>query len=398
MQYRFSKRIEATKPSAIRAVAAKAEALVKQGVEVISFTAGEPDFTSPAAAREYAIRAMDKGDTHYTGTTGNDLVREAVCLYYKREFGLQYGMDEVIVGAGAKPLIYEALGCLIDPGDEVLIFAPAWVSYLEQVGLFDGKPVVIDTAKTGLRPTIADVRKAVTDKTRAVILNSPNNPTGKLYTEEFLRELCKLCLEKGIIIINDEIYEKIMFDGHKYLNPVQILPESRSVVLNINGASKAFAMTGWRMGYAVGPKEIIKKMSTMQGHITSAASTISQWATAGAIKEAMDDVKRMSAEYQKRKDRVMALLKECPHIKCDPPDGSFYAFVDIRPLVGKKFDGKAITDDVQFCEMILDAERLAFVPGTAFLAPGFFRMSFATELPMIEKGLGKLKKFLSSVQ
>ncbi len=397
MQYRFSDRILTTKPSATRAMSDKASAMAKQGIPVISFSSGEPDFTSPAAVHKYAAQAMDQGETHYTATVGHADVLDAVRSYYKAEFGLDYARNETMVGSGAKPLIYEALGCLVNPGDEVLIFAPAWVSYVEQVALFGGVPVVIDTAKTGLQPEMADVLKAVTPRTKAAIINSPNNPTGKIYSESFIRELCRLALEKNIILINDEIYERILFDGRVYRNPVQLLPESRPVVINVNGASKAFAMTGWRMGYATGPQELIKKMATMQGHITSAASTITQWATVGAIKEAMADVRSMSAAYQERKDCVMKLLGTCRHIKCDQPEGTFYAFIDVRPVLGKTYKGTTITDDVRFAELLLEEAHIAFVPGTAFLAPGFLRMSFATSLPDIKEGLGRLQKLLEAV-
>ena len=397
MQYRFSERIMAAKPSATRAVADKAKEMTKQGFPVISLSAGEPDFVSPPATREWAIKGMDAGDTHYTGTAGNAAVREAVCGYYKREFDLVYQPDEVIVGAGAKPLLYEALGCLVNPGDEVIIFAPAWVSYVEQVGLFDGKAIIVDTAETGLQPRIEDVKKVLTPKTKVIMLNTPNNPTGKIYSDAFIIELCTLAREKGIIILNDEIYEKIVFDGRKYHNPVQLMPESRDVVINVNGASKAFAMTGWRIGYATGPKEIIKKMSTMQGHVTSAPCTIAQWATVGAIKESAPDVAAMASEYQTRKDAVMELLGKCRHIKCGQPEGTFYAFFDVRPLVGKTYKGKAITDDVTFCEIVIEEAHIAFVPGTAFLAPGFVRMSFATALPQIREGLERLRVFLEAI-
>ena len=397
MQYRFSERIMAAKPSATRAVAEKAKEMAKQGFPVISFSAGEPDFISPPATREWAIKGMDAGDTHYTGTAGNAAVREAVCGYYKREFDLVYQPDEVIVGAGAKPLLYEALGCLVDPGDEVIIFAPAWVSYVEQVGLFAGKAIIVDTAETGLQPRIEAVKKVLTPKTKVIMLNTPNNPTGKIYHDAFIIDLCTLAREKGIIILNDEIYEKIVFDGRKYHNPVQLMPESRDVVINVNGASKAFAMTGWRIGYATGPREIIKKMSTMQGHVTSAPCTIAQWATVGAIKESASDVAAMAAEYQTRKDAVMELLDKCRHIKCDQPEGTFYAFFDVRPLVGKTYKGKVITDDVTFCEIVIEEAHIAFVPGTAFLAPGFVRMSFATALPQIREGLERLRLFLEAI-
>ena len=385
------------KPSATRAVADKAANMARQGLPVISFSAGEPDFVSPPAAREWAIKGMDAGDTHYTATGGNAAVRESVCEYYKREFGLTYQPDEVVIGAGAKPLLYEALGCLVDPGDEVIIFAPAWVSYVEQVGLFDGKAVIVNTAETGLQPQIEAVKKVITPKTKAIILNSPNNPTGKIYRYAFIVDLCKLAVEKGLIILNDEIYEKIVFDGHKYHNPVQLVPESRNVVLNVNGASKAFAMTGWRIGYAAGPKELIRKITTMQGHLTSAPCTIAQWAATGAIKEAAADVAAMAAEYQARKEVVVDLLGKCRHIKCEQPEGTFYAFFDVRPLAGKTCKGKTITDDVAFCEIVLEEAHIAFVPGTAFLAPGFVRMSFATALPQIREGLERLRQFLERI-
>ncbi|PKL01821.1 MAG: pyridoxal phosphate-dependent aminotransferase, partial [Synergistetes bacterium HGW-Synergistetes-2] len=318
-----STRARKMEPSATLAVTAKAKSLKREGKPVISFGAGEPDFNSPPSALRYAEEAMKKGQTHYTPGTGIPELREAVCAYYKEHFGLEYKPADVVVGAGAKPLLYEALGCLLDPGDEVLVFTPAWVSYVEQIRFFDGKAVLIDTSKTDFVPRIEDVRKAVTPRTRAMIINTPNNPTGAVYDEPCLRDLGKLAVEKDITILYDEIYERLVYGNAVHQQILNLVPEAREHTIIINGVSKAFAMTGWRIGYALGPSSIMGYLGDLQGHITSNACSVAQWASVGALKEAEQDVVTMHKAFSKRRDLIVELMKEMPYISFTEPKGAF---------------------------------------------------------------------------
>ena len=384
-------------PSATRAVAEKAKELKANGVPVVSFTTGEPDFNSPEASVRYAARAMAEGNTFYTATAGIKELQNAIIDYYDDRFGLKYENDQVIIGAGAKPLIFEALGAIVDPGDEVIITAPSWVSYVEQIKFFDARPVIVETTEKTFTIDPDRFRAAITDKTVAIILNSPNNPSGVVYDQKTMEFICDLAMQHDIMIINDEIYERITFDGFDYRNPLCFTPEAREHVLTINGVSKAYAMTGWRIGFALGPKQLIKKMGALQGHLTSGACSIAQWASLGAIRESQKDVETMAAEYQKRKDIVTAELDQFPLISYAEPQGAFYVFLDIRETIGKSAGGNTITDDMVFSQELLERGHVAVIPGTAFLLPGHVRISFATSEKEIRSGMKQMKAFLESL-
>ncbi|NCC58603.1 MAG: aminotransferase class I/II-fold pyridoxal phosphate-dependent enzyme, partial [Synergistales bacterium] len=295
----ISERARKMEPSATLAVTAKAKSLKREGKPVISFGAGEPDFDSPPSAIRYAEEAMRKGQTHYTPGTGIPELRESICTYYKDHFGLEYTPANVVVGAGAKPLLFEALGCLVDPGDEVLVFTPAWVSYVEQIRLLGGKAVLVDTSKTDFIPRFDDVKKAITPRTRAMIVNNPNNPTGAVYDEQCLKDLGRLAVEHNIAILYDEIYERLVYGNSVHHQILNLVPEARDLTVIINGVSKAFAMTGWRIGYALGPSSIMGYLGDFQGHLTSNACSVAQWASVGALKEAEQDVQKMPEKYRR---------------------------------------------------------------------------------------------------
>ncbi|MCR4817716.1 MAG: pyridoxal phosphate-dependent aminotransferase [Fretibacterium sp.] len=389
---KLSERIVRMAPSATTAMAAKAKELKDQGRPVVSFTTGEPDFNSPKAARDYAVRAMDEGQTHYTVNAGMKELRQAAADYYERHFGLRYGVNEVITGTGAKQLLYEAMGCLVNPGDEVILFAPAWVSYFEQVRLFDGVPVIQDTQATGCIPDPQQFEKLITDKTVAVVLNNPNNPTGMVYPHDVLEKITRIALKHGITLINDEIYERLVYGVSFTPHLLQLVPEARDFVLNINGVSKSFAMTGWRLGYALGPEKLIKAMTSMQGHITSNTSSISQWAAMGALKESEEDVERMRKVFEQRRALVLRLLADIPGLSVLEPSGAFYVFMDLSAFLG---EGKKWATDVDFCEAILKEKALGLVPGTAFLSPGHVRLSYSCSEEQIVEGVRRLKEFLA---
>jgi len=386
---KLSKRANRIQPSATIAVSALAKELKAKGKPVLSFSAGEPDFTSPDAAMDAARAAIDRGETHYTANSGVPELKKAVAGYYRKHFGLEYENAEILVSSGAKPLVYQALQVLVDEADEVLLFSPAWVSYIEQVNIAEGVPVIVDTADTGFVPTKAEVEKALSSKTVGMIVNSPNNPTGAVYDEATLRMLAEVAVKHDLWIIYDEIYERLVYGDTKHHNILELVPEIRDRVILINGVSKAFCMTGWRIGYALGPKDVIKKMDDIQSHLTSNASSIAQWAAVGAIDGADADVERRRAMFETRRDLLYGLLSEVDGLRLVKPRGTFYAFFDVR--------GTALPDDMAFCKRILEEEYVALVPGTAFLAPGFIRMSYACSEDNIREGVARIRKFVESL-
>lgn len=395
---KISERLLQMTPSATRAISDKAGELKSRGVQIISFSSGEPDFEAPEASMRYALKAMQDGQTHYTATAGLIELKEAVIEYYRERFRLDYANNEIIIGAGAKPLIFEALGALVDPGDEVILTAPSWVSYVEQIRFFGGKPVIVETQKESLDLDIDDIARAITPRTVALIINSPQNPTGKIYSKELVQDLCRLIKKHDLFLINDEIYERITFDGLVYRNPLCFAPAAREHVLNINGVSKAYAMTGWRIGFGLGPEILVKKMTSLQGHLTSGACSIAQWAAVGAIKEAQKDVAEMVTEYQKRKEMVVKALGAMPHITFIEPQGAFYAFINIGKTCGRKLSGQAVKDDIDFCRKLLEKSHVAAVPGSAFLLPGYIRISFATSRENIDAGMKRIRGFLEELE
>ena len=386
---KMSKRILEIQPSATLSISAKAKTMKAEGKPIISFSLGEPDFNSPECASKAAIDAINRGESHYTLNSGIVELRKEVCNYYQRRFGLEYAPDEVLVAPGAKPLLYEALQMLVDPGDEVLLFSPAWVSYVEQVHLAGGKDVIVDTLKTDLIPTKEAIEAVLSDKTVGMIINSPSNPSGAIYNEETLKMIADVAREKDLWIIFDEIYERLVYAPAKHVNILNVAPDLRDKVIIINGASKAYAMTGWRIGYALAPKPLIAKMNTLQTHLTSNASSIAQWAAWGAVKDADPDVEKMREAFEERRGVILGLVRDMPYVKVRDPEGAFYIFIDVRET--------PIPDDIKFCERLLEEKFVAAVPGAAFFAPGFVRFSYACSMDNIREGMGRLKEFLSSL-
>lgn len=393
----LSERALRLEPSATLAVVAKAKAMKREGKPVISFGAGEPDFNSPDSALRYGKEAMDAGHTHYTPGTGIPELREAVCDYYRDRFGLEYAPGDVVIGAGAKILLYEALSCIVNPGDEVIVFAPAWVSYVEQIRLCEGKEVIVDTSDTGFIPDLDAVRKAITPRTRCIMINSPNNPTGAVYDEKTLKGLAALAVEHDITIIYDEIYEQLVYGNAVHHQIVALAPEARDNVIVVNGVSKAYAMTGWRIGYALGPSKVMSKIGALQGHLTSNPCSVAQYAALGALREANDDIVTMHGHFSARRELILKLLGEMPLIKFVEPEGAFYVLVDVREALGKTKDGKTVSDDVSFCEGLLESSYVAMVPGSAFFAPGHIRVSYSNSTEDITEGMRRLKEFLEAL-
>ena len=386
---KMSKRILEIQPSATLSISAKAKTMKAEGKPIISFSLGEPDFNSPECASKAAIDAINRGESHYTLNSGIVELRKEVCNYYQRRFGLEYAPDEVLVAPGAKPLLYEALQMLVDPGDEVLLFSPAWVSYVEQVHLAGGKDVIVDTLKTDLIPTKEAIEAVLSDKTVGMIINSPSNPSGAIYNEETLKMIADVAREKDLWIIFDEIYERLVYAPAKHVNILNVAPDLRDKVIIINGASKAYAMTGWRIGYALAPKPLIAKMNTLQTHLTSNASSIAQWAAWGAVKDADPDVEMMRKAFEERRGVILGLVRDMPYVKVRDPEGAFYIFIDVRE--------SPIPDDIKFCEKLLEEKFVAAVPGAAFFAPGFVRFSYACSMENIREGMQRLKEFLQAL-
>ncbi|MBQ9882671.1 MAG: pyridoxal phosphate-dependent aminotransferase [Synergistes sp.] len=385
----FSKRIMNIKPSATLSISDKAKAMKAEGKPVLSFSAGEPDFKSPEAANTAAIEAIRRGESHYTPTSGIAELRSEVCRYYKERFGLDYAPNQVTVAPGAKPLLYEALQALADEGDEVILFAPAWVSYVEQIHMAGGKEKVVDTISTDLLPLREKLEEAIGKKTAGIIINSPSNPTGAIYPAETLRMIADVAKEHDLWIIFDEIYERLAYEPAKHVNILNAAPEVKDRVLLINGASKAYAMTGWRIGYALGPKELMAKINTLQTHLTSNPCSIAQWAALGALRGAEDDVEMMRREFAKRRSVMVEMLRDMPYIRVKEPEGAFYVFPDIRNC--------PIPDDMEFCARLLESKYVAAVPGTAFFAPGFLRFSYACSMETIKEGMTRMKEFMESL-
>jgi aspartate aminotransferase len=376
-------------PSATLVVSALARELKSEGRPVLSFSAGEPDFASPPPAIAAARDAMERGETHYTSNSGIPELKRAIAEYYRGRFGLEYAPAEIIVSCGGKHVLYEAVQSLVDPGDEVLLFAPYWVSYVEQIRMAEGMPVTVDTAGANFLPTSEATRGAVTGRTVGMILNTPNNPTGAVYGEETLAMLADAAREHGLWIIYDEIYERFVYGETRHYNRLQVAPDIRDRVIIVNGVSKAYSMTGWRIGYALGPKDVIAKMDGIQGHLTSNPSSIAQWASVGAIEGAEGEIERNRAEFERRRDIIFALLSGIKGLEINLPDGAFYAFFDVR--------GTKIPDDMEFCRRILEEKYVALVPGAAFFAPGFVRMSYACSEEDIRAGAARIKEFVESL-
>jgi aspartate aminotransferase len=352
----------------------------------LSFSAGEPDFRSPAGAIRAAADAMARGETRYTAASGIPELKSAITGYYKRRFGLEYSPSEAIVSAGAKQALYEAVSVLVDEGDEVLLPSPAWVSYVEQIELAGGRARAIDTSDTGFIPAKERILAALSDRTVGMIINTPNNPTGAVYPPDTILAIADVARERGLWIIFDEIYERLVYGGAVHTNIVRAAPDIRDRTLLINGVSKLFSMTGWRIGYAMGPKEIIKKMDDLQSQISSNPSSIGQWASAGAFAGGDEEVESHRAEFERRRDILMDLLGGIEGLKVSRPEGAFYALLDVS--------NTRLPDDMEFCRRILEEKNVALGPGAAFLAPGFVRMSYACSEENIRAGAARIDEFI----
>ena len=378
-------------PSPTLALSARARALRAQGIDVLSFTAGEPDFDTPERVKEAAVRAIREGHTKYTDAGGIPELKAAICAKLKRDSGLAYESAEVIASVGAKHTLYNICAVLVNPGDEVLVPAPYWVSYTEQVRLCDGVPVVVGSDEPrGFQLDLAALRSAVTPRTKLLLLNSPNNPTGAVYPRADLERVAALALERGLYVVSDECYDSLSYEG-RVPSIAALGPEIKARTIVVNTCSKAYAMTGWRLGFAAGPREIVKAMSDLQGQCTSNPTSIAQWAAAEALGGPQDEVAKMAGEFDQRRRLIIAGLNRISGWKCPMPQGAFYAFPDVSGLFGRRFNGQALHGSAGVTAFLLEAARVAVVPGADFGSDRHLRISYACGLDQIREGLARIE-------
>ncbi|NPC69584.1 pyridoxal phosphate-dependent aminotransferase [Corallococcus exiguus] len=395
---KLARRLQAIKPSATLALNARAKALAASGKDVVVLAAGEPDFDTPEFVKQAAIDALRTGFTKYTATAGMPELREAVCRKLEKDNGLKYAVDQVVVTAGGKQSLYNCFQALLDEGDEVIIFAPYWVSYPDMVHLAGGTPVIVPTREEdGYAPDPAAIKNALTPRTRAIVLNSPANPTGAVYSRATLEGIADAVRGHDCIIVTDDMYEKLLYTGEPFLNLGNVAPDLVPRLLLSNGLSKSHAMTGWRLGYAAGPKALITGMQLVQDQSTSNASSITQKAALAALNGPTDTITAMVNEYRERRDLFVAGLNAIPGIRCRLPEGAFYAMADVRGLLGKTYKGKPLADSLQLSEALLNDFLVAAVPGDPFGAPGYIRMSFVTSREVLQKGLTRLRDFVAAL-
>lgn len=389
---KLSKKAKLVSPSATLGMAAKARQMKAKGIDVISFATGEPDFDTPSFIKESAIKSLNAGNTKYTPSSGIPELKNAIREKLKRENNLDYTENEITVTCGAKQSIYNALQVLVDEGDEVIIPAPFWVSYPDQVRLAGGSPVIAQTRENpAFKITPTELLKYITDKTRVVILNSPSNPTGSAYTKDELAEIGNVVAGRDITIISDEIYEKLVYGNFQQSSIAYACPQIKNQTIVINGVSKAYAMTGWRMGYAAGPAEVISKMTIFLEQQISGIPGFIQHACVDALTGSQNEMKKMRGEFEKRRDMMLEMLSTISGIECHIPEGAFYLLPNIEKYLGKIIHGRTIKDATALADYLLEEAHIAVVSGDPFGAPGHIRFSYATSRENIEEGVNRLK-------
>lgn len=396
---RFSNRIAPIKPSATLAVTSKAKQMIADGVDVVSFGAGEPDFDTPPFVVEALVAAIAQGATRYTPVTGIPQLRDAVAQMFTELYGVGFERDEVIVTVGGKQALFNLFQLLVNPGDEVIIPAPFWVSYPAQVKLAEGTPVFVQCdASDGFALDVSAVEAAVSDRTVGLVLNSPNNPTGAVLSAETLGALGDLAEKHDFWIISDDIYSSIRYDGATRATVLAQRPHLKERIFIVHGASKTYAMTGWRIGFAGGPPELIKKMATIQGQSTSNATTFAQYGALAALKSDHAFLKDWIAQYDVRRTRITQLLNDIDGVDCIAPGGAFYVFPDLKVALQRKFQGEVIGTDLNFAKLLLEHAHVAVVPGEPFSGAGHVRLSYACSMDDIERGVARIKAFIDALE
>ena len=393
-------RLSAIKPSPTIAVTQKAAELKASGRDVIGLGAGEPDFDTPDNIKAVAKAAIDSGQTKYVAPAGTLELRKAIAAKFKRENGLDYTPDQITVGVGGKGVIFNAFMATINPGDEVIVPAPYWVSYPDIALMFGGKPVFVACPEDkGFKLQAADLEKAITPNTKWLVLNSPSNPTGAAYSRDEMKALTDVLLRHPQVwIMSDDMYEHLVYDGFKFCTPAQVEPALYDRTLTMNGVSKAYAMTGWRVGYAAGPLPLIKAINMIQSQSVTHTASISQAAAVEALNGTQDFIPKNQALFKERRDMVVALLNECPGLTCRTPEGAFYVYPSCAGTIGKKTrDGKVIASDTDFVGALLESEGVAVVQGAAFGLEPYFRISYATSTEALKKACERIKRFCESL-
>ena len=399
MKNRIAKRMSTLAPSLTLAISAKAKAMKMAGENVVSFGVGEPDFNTPEHIIQAAKTALDNGFTKYTPSSGLLPLRKAICAKFAHDNGLDYEPSQIIVSNGAKHSIFNACYAVLEEGDEVIIPAPYWLTYPEVVKVCGATPVYIDCKKENkFKFSAEELKKAITPKTKMLIFNSPSNPTGAVYNEEEVRAIAKVCEEAEIFVLADEIYEKLCYNGVKPFSIAKCSEKMKDLTITVNGVSKTYAMTGWRVGYLAAPKDIAKAIDSFQSHATSNACSISQYATIEALASSEEEIQEMVKVFDGRRAKLLKLIADIDGVQAIEPDGAFYVMLVVGGLYGKSYNGKAITNSVEFADVLLEAEKVATVPGVSFGADDCVRLSYALSDADLEEGLKRIKKFVDGLQ
>ena len=399
MNERIAKRMSSISPSLTLAISAKAKAMKAAGEPVVSFGVGEPDFNTPENIISAAKTALDNGQTKYTPSSGLMPLRKAICEKFEKDNGLSYEPSQIIVSNGAKHSIFNACYALLNEGDEVIIPVPYWLTYPEVVKVCGGVPVYLESKKENkFKFTADDLKKAITPKTKMLIFNSPSNPTGAVYTEEEVRAIARVCEEAEIFVLADEIYEKLTYGGVKPFSIAKCSEKMKDLTVTVNGVSKTYAMTGWRIGYLAAPKDVAKAIDSFQSHATSNACSISQYATIAALASPEEEVQSMVEVFARRREKLLALIEEIDGVEGVKPDGAFYVMLVVGGLYGKSYQGKVIDGSVAFADALLEGEKVATIPGVSFGADDCLRLSYSLSEEDIEEGLKRIKRFISELK
>jgi aspartate aminotransferase len=392
----LSQKAKQIAPSLTLAITAKAKQMSSEGIDIVSFGAGEPDFDTPKYIQEAGIRAIENGFTRYTPASGINELKKAIINKFKIDNDLTYSLDQIIVSTGAKQCLADVFEAILNPGDEVLVPTPYWVSYPELIKLSYGVPVFVSADEgNNFKYTLDALEKSITSKTKAIIINSPNNPTGVVYDKTELLMIAEFCKKHDLIIISDEIYEKLIYGNNSHVSIASLSDDAYNRTIVINGVSKSYAMTGWRIGYAAGPVEVIKLMSSIQSHTTSNPTSIAQYAALEALNGPQDELHKMVKQFESRKDYMISRINSIDSLSCMCADGAFYIMMNVSRLYGKTIEGKTPTNSLEFSSLLLDMEKVAVIPGIAFGVDDYVRLSYATSMAKITEGLNRIDRFTS---
>lgn len=394
---KISQRAEQIVPSPTIGMATRAKQMKREGIDVISFAVGEPDFPTPDHICAAARQAMADGHTKYTPASGIPELKQAIIDSTRQDLGVTYKPSQVCVCNGGKHALMNIWQALVNPGDEVIIFAPYWVTYPEQIRLVGGRPVIImTTGSHDFQPDLDEVRTAVTDRTVAILINSPSNPTGAVFTKETMEGLGQIAVENDLAIISDEIYKHLIYEGREHLSPAMLSDEAKQQIIIADGVAKTYSMTGWRIGWLIGPEEFVGKVGSIQSQQTSNPNSIAQYAALAALTGPQDCVAQMRNEFQRRRDYLVPALRQIGDVKCTQPPGAFYVFPDVTAYLGTELAGQHIDDSLQLADYLLAEAHISTVPGSAFGAEGYVRLSFACSLDDLEEGVRRLAQALLS--